>query len=543
MRGASPDEPARSPTFPDAGPRQLDGHPRVSTLSASGQIVIRLWPLLVTFLLMVPTWSFPLSWDQSVYAYIGWGILNGHPPYRDAWAQNAPGNFFAYAAAIRLFGESAPAVAFLHLGEVLAGTGAVMLAARLLLGQRYAAPAGMLFGATAALCVGFWGRGHPEMLMAVAVTLTVVLVTVAHGSPKWAGLAWGAAGALAGVSLMLKPTGAIVAVLAVGGPLAFGRGRVARPQAASMAAFAVGLLGPPALTLLYLWSTGSLEFFIEQVLGYNLHYVSSGYTGSLWVSFIELDGKTVLLTGPAPVLAAIALIKVLRHQLDVPAVRLLLYWAGLTYLAVVLQGFHYDYHQYFSLPAFAVMGAVTVVQWRRFVPTRRRLLYPAAILTALYVGVEAAIFVPRLGTSAASLGATLGLVTQDAYLRRFEGPSNEPRLRRSVSGYLRQMTAPADTIFVVGEGSIYFAALRRAPTRLFQELPLWNTGDAQPLLTALLDDLAAAPPRYIVVHHGPEDFFVREQQAVLDTIQPFMAQRYVPDRSFERFVAYRRRDE
>ncbi|MEK7213971.1 MAG: hypothetical protein AAB289_00025, partial [Chloroflexota bacterium] len=114
--------------------------------------------------------------------------------------------------------------------------------------------------------------------------------------------------------------------------------------------------------------------------------------------------------------------------------------------------------------------------------------------------------------------------------------------RQSVGFYLQRMTSSEEMIFVVGESLIYFEARRRAPTALFQELPFRYASDPQPMAGRLAKDLAVAPPRYIVVHHQPEDFFFREQTALLKAIEPFLSARYIPDRAIERYQLYRLKD-
>ncbi|MEK7216320.1 MAG: hypothetical protein AAB289_12055, partial [Chloroflexota bacterium] len=381
-------------------------------------ILRRAWPLFVVFLLMLATLGYPMSWDQGVYAYVGQGILQGHPPYRDAWAQNAPGNFFAYAAALRLFGATAWSIGMLGLMEVVAGAGAVMLAAHQLLGFRYVAAAGLSFGITMALWGGYWDRAHPESLMAIGVTLVVVAVTTAQRKPRWALPAWAFAGFLTGCCVVLKPTGAVGGVLALGMPLVLTRGRAAPPRAGWLVAFGLGALAPIAAVAAYLNLTGSMEYFREQVLEYNLHYVGAGFGQDLFASITSLTNQTVLLAGPVPVLAAMGARMAWTRQAGDPAVRLLFLWAGLTYLGVAVQSSHYGYHQYFTLPAFSLLAALAIVHWRNFVPRRRSLLYLACLATALYAGFEAAVAGPRLRTFGAGLSESFGVPVEGDFLGR-----------------------------------------------------------------------------------------------------------------------------
>ncbi|MEK7213969.1 MAG: glycosyltransferase family 39 protein [Chloroflexota bacterium] len=478
-----------------------------------------------------------------MYSYIGWGMLHGYPPYRDAWAQNAPGNFFVYAAAFKLLGETADAISLLGLAESLAGTAAVMVAARLLLGARYAALAGALYGLTAALGMDYRDRQEPEALMAVAVTLVVAVLVAAYRASRWVLPAWALAGALAAACTLLKPTGGVAFVLALAVPMIL-KGSLGGPGLPPLGAFGAGALVPVVATVTYLSQTGSLPYFYDQVVAYNLHYAGSHYSIAGVHSWVMLGVQTLLLMGPVPLLAVVGVWVAARRSRNDRSVRLVLVWGGITYLAVAVQGRHFEYHPYFALPAFSLLAAAAVAHLWEVVRSNRGALYATAAATAFFAVVEAVPFGPRLANYGAGIPVALGLADRPGYLDRFRGFSNDPQLRRPVADYLQQVSAPQDRIFAVGEPSIYFEAKRRAPTRLFQELPLWNAGDPKNLLDQISRDLASEPPRYmtLLMHHEPELFFVREQEAMLGVVAPLLAERYVLDRTIERVEIYRLKD-
>ena len=54
-------------------------------------------------LLTVATLSWPLGWDQGIYAWAGDVIVRGGLPYRDAWVMKGPLVFYTFALAQTLF--------------------------------------------------------------------------------------------------------------------------------------------------------------------------------------------------------------------------------------------------------------------------------------------------------------------------------------------------------------------------------------------------------------------------------------------------------
>ncbi len=62
--------------------------------------------LTVAALTLLTTLGFRFGVDQSVFAFLGAGILEGHWPYVDAWESDFPGLMFLQAVEIFLFGKS-----------------------------------------------------------------------------------------------------------------------------------------------------------------------------------------------------------------------------------------------------------------------------------------------------------------------------------------------------------------------------------------------------------------------------------------------------
>ena len=73
----------------------------------------------------------PLERDEGEYAYAGQLMLQGVPPYREAYTMKLPGTYAAYALIMAVFGQSAAGI---HLGLAVVNVASIIL--MFLLGRR-----------------------------------------------------------------------------------------------------------------------------------------------------------------------------------------------------------------------------------------------------------------------------------------------------------------------------------------------------------------------------------------------------------------------
>ena len=89
----------------------------------------RAWVLIALTLLFVAAVRFrlrdmPLERDEGEYAYAGQLVLQGVPPYKEAYNMKLPGTYAAYALIMALFGQSPAGI---HFGILLVNAGAIIL--------------------------------------------------------------------------------------------------------------------------------------------------------------------------------------------------------------------------------------------------------------------------------------------------------------------------------------------------------------------------------------------------------------------------------
>ncbi len=99
------------------------------------------WAVVLLAILFAATVRFrllevPLERDEGEYAYAGQLLLEGIPPYQEAFNMKFPGVYGAYAAIMAVFGQT---IAGIHFGLLLLNAGTIVL--MFLLGRRVFSPA------------------------------------------------------------------------------------------------------------------------------------------------------------------------------------------------------------------------------------------------------------------------------------------------------------------------------------------------------------------------------------------------------------------
>src|SRR5258706_60187 len=113
----------------------------------------------------------PLERDEGEYAYAGQLMLQGIPPYKEAYNMKLPGTYAAYAIIMALFGQSASAI---HFGLALVSAGSVVLV--FLIGRRLLDD---LAGVVAAIVFALLSLSPSVLGLAAHATHFVILFALA----------------------------------------------------------------------------------------------------------------------------------------------------------------------------------------------------------------------------------------------------------------------------------------------------------------------------------------------------------------------------
>lgn len=419
----------------------------------------------------------PLLSDEGEYAYAARVWSQGGLPYRDAFNQKPPMTIAVYRLCAALSSSPAAPRYAAMLAVLLTGFALLLLAPkRWTLPARLSAP--LAYFVLSTMPVGDFGFAANTEVFAAAFTAWAVWAA-SRATWRFALVS----GLLAGAALMTKQT-ALWPVLAAGVFAAWRGGGRWEPKAA--AAFALGASAIPIFWLGYFWARGGLGFFWDCVVAGNMRYAGLADWSSAAEQgrFFAADLAPAFLKGswPAWALAVFGL-----RGLEAK-------WENRGELTAVLW------------LAGALLAAVTGL-----------LLFPHYFLQAAPpLCLAAAYGVERLGrTRAWAALAVLALVPAAAHADFYFGKSREavakdllypsPLLETEwLGGWLRERTAPIDTVWVFGsEPALYVYAGRRAATRHDFVYPLTMFPKSPEPLKVELAALREAKPAYVVYVNQP----------------------------------------
>jgi hypothetical protein len=113
----------------------------------------------------------PLERDEGEYAYAGQLMLQGVPPYKEAYNMKLPGTYAAYAVIMAVFGQTPAGI---HLGLLLVNAASIVLV--FLLGRKLVDEAA---GVVAAVCFALMALSPSVLGLAGHATHFVTLFALA----------------------------------------------------------------------------------------------------------------------------------------------------------------------------------------------------------------------------------------------------------------------------------------------------------------------------------------------------------------------------
>lgn len=455
--------------------------------------------LLVVIVVMVLTalvrWrliDLPLERDEGEYAYAGQLILQGTPPYLQAYNMKFPGVYYAYALSMALFGETPRGI---RLGLILVNAGTILLLfalGRRLLGNLGGAVTAISF---ALLALDRWNLGvfaHATHFVLLPALAGLYVLIRAPDSRRAGWLL--ASGALLGVAVLMKqhaiaflPLGAILVIWE-----AVERRRSDwRAVLSDFAVLATGAAIPAMLLCTVLLGQGVLGKFWFWTFDYARQYVAelpvSAFLPNLWSGLVRVTQATWLfwVAGGAGLIALGVGHWPARVRVWVPGLLVA------SFVAICPGSYFRDHYFILLLPALALLVAVA------FVGTAR--LLALALPDQVARLAAAALFAVVCGIVTIGQGEFLLAMTPRTILRTCYGVSPFTE-SVEVAKYIREHSTRADRIAVLGsEPQIYFYARRSSATGYIYTYPLM---EPQPYAASMQDEMMAqieaARPRYLV---------------------------------------------
>lgn len=434
----------------------------------------------------------PLERDEGEYAYASQLILQGIPPYTQAYNMKMPGTYAAYAVILAIFGQT---VTGIHLGALFINAATILLV--YLLGRKLFDPivgvvAAAVFGfVTLAASMSALSANSEHFVLLPAVAGIVLLLDAVKNRKLWL---LSVSGLLLSLAFIMKQHG-IAFVLFGGVYLLFcelgKRPFVPKTFVLRVSVFVAGLLLPFGITCLILYRAGAFEKFWFWTFQYAWKYVtmmplSTGLT-SLTNNLTSIIVSSIVIW----ILAGLGLIglfvnKKTRHH--GPFVVGFLFFSFLS----TCPGLYFRGHYFILLmPAIAILAGIAI-----------------SCLSNFFGFVRSG---PKLKTAAILFASTILFYTgytQRDYLfladsheavRMVYGLNPFPESIQ-IAKYIKENSTKNDSIAVIGsEPQIYFYADRHAATGYIYTYALMEDHSyALQMQREMIREIEAAPPKFMV---------------------------------------------
>jgi 4-amino-4-deoxy-L-arabinose transferase-like glycosyltransferase len=486
-----------------------------------GAIAVVLLVLAFTTYVRLRVADVPLERDEGEYAYAGQLILQGIPPYSLAYNMKFPGTYYAYAALMAVFGETAWGVHAGLLVVTIATTLLVFLLGRRLAGDFAAAVAACAF---AILAIDRWVMGvfaHATHFVLPFAIGGLLLLTASNPSRHLRRTL--IAGSLLGLAVLMKQQALPFIALGLAW-IAWTDWRstgLGRETARRAAALAIGALIPLAAICVIFAAQGVLGRFWFWTFQYAREYVSEVPLAEAWPSFQMGWRDITRQTWPIWWLAGLGILTLWfgRWPGDL---RARVTFFVLASVLAILPGFFFRQHYFILLlPAAATCAGLAAAALDRGLSTgisRRAARLVTATIVATVLG--AYVFAER--------EYLFSMPVRD--LSRSVYGANPFVEAPDIARYIESRTSPDDRIAVFGsEPEIYFYSRRKSATGYIYTYALM---EPQPYASRMQDEMIreieAAAPRYVVAVLIGTSWLARpsSDQRILSWFQRYMTSCY-----------------
>jgi len=451
----------------------------------------------------------PLERDEGEYAYLGQLILEGTAPYAIAGNHKFPGSYLAYAAIMKLFGETTSGI---HTGMLV-----ISLASTLLifgLGRRLwgncAGVAASAAWVVLSISAGVFGNaGH--LAHFVVLTMLAGALLLWRGTERGNGWNVAASGLFFGISIVFRQTSVVFVLFGLAW-LWSTRNKTWRLGAIYLA----GSLIPLLAVAIWLWVAGvfyqfwSWTFTQAAAYGSELSLVE-GEEQFLRATPLVIGWNVLIWLG-----AALGMVATFRTKIREGWFVIGLFLSGFIALT---PGFYFREHYYLQiLPSVALLfGAALAKGWQLSVPWRLMAVSAAVVAALLPTIAERSYFLESSATALA---------------RHIYGGNPFPEAVE-VARYIEAHSDSKDEIGVLGsEPEIFFYAHRHSATSLIYTYPLMeHQPHAHEMQERMATELERKSPKFIVFVNAPTSWGERadSDMFIFEWASRFLAREYQLD--------------
>ncbi len=461
----------------------------------------------------------PLERDEGEYAYAGQLILQGIPPYKLAYNMKFPGTYAGYAVIMSIFGQT---VTGIHLGLLLVNAATVVLIfflGRQLISSTLGLAAAMSYAvlSVSPSVLGFAGHATHFVLLPV-LGGTLLLYSSRDGQALGRLFA---SGLLFGIGLLMKQPAVFFALF--GAIYLVSSNLHRRAQAKNNLAvcltFTAGVILPLGITCLVLWRIGLFDRFWFWTIDYARQYGSQVPFSQVPQIFFYSAREVIAAGWPIWMLAGIGLVAGLWEPRTRGTAIFLLGFFFFSALALC-PGFYFRLHYFvLVLPAVSLLAGLAVSRLSGLVADRSIVLR----------------FIPILIFGAAVAWLIVGekkffFETPPVDASRIIYPESPFAESVRIAEYLREHTAPSDTIAVLGsEPQIYFYSNRHSATGYIYTYGLMEAQKyAGQMQQEMIREIERAHPKFLIFVVMPDSWLQRpdSERIIFTWANEYTAQNY-----------------
>ncbi|MCX6122462.1 MAG: glycosyltransferase family 39 protein [Ignavibacteriales bacterium] len=448
--------------------------------------------VLSTIILRMRLLDVPLERDEGEYAYIGQLILDGTPPYSEAYNMKFPGIYFFYAGILWLFGETHTAIHFCLLIVNVLSIILLYIFARTAYDDWVAAAAA---GAFALLSMsyhvqGFWANAEHFILPFIIGANLLLLVGLRKNRIDY--ILFGAL--LFGCAALVKQHGAFFGLLGFAALLISlwqNKALDKNQYWKYLVVYFSGVIIPLLLCFFYLAYAGVFHNFYLWTFAYAKEYTSlvptTYITYYFFSSFLPLWQHTTLIW----IIAGIGLIALFIYVPDKQSYLIVMGMIIASIIALSV-GFYFRPHYFILiLPAVALLFGIGV----RFI---FRVFSPASSFIIRYFPPIFIVTIAILGTLAAHWDVLVQFSPAQVTTTRY---GQNPFLYSSMIGELiKEKTSKDDRIAIIGsEPQFLFYSQRRSVTSFIYTYALVEDQPfAEQFRSEMIRQVESATPKLLI---------------------------------------------
>jgi len=454
----------------------------------------------------------PLERDEGEYAYMGQLILDGIPPYSQAYNMKLPGIYFLYALVMFVFGQTGTGI---HLGLLFLNVASIVLMyfiGRSLVNEWVGASASAAFAmlSLSNRVQSLWANAEHFVL---PFALAGFLALLYYKKKERLSLLI-LSGALFGIATLVKQHGGFLGISGFVFLIAIISKRAernARSAVRDLVWFVVAGILPLVLCMFYVYTSGVFDRFWFWAFTYARAYLTQIQPAGATFSFLSNFYPLFKATSPIWILAGLGCAAVLlsgplkTHR-----------WFCLSLLvggfAAISPGYFFRPHYFvLILPSVALLFGLGVEFLRQ---TFQRLEGKVLRLAIPFVTALIAVISPIASHADVFFQSSTFFVTRATYGGH---PLSEAR---TISQFLEAWSSPEDRIGIVGsEPEMFFYSKRRSATGyLYHYSVIEPQPYARQMMKEMTGEIESAAPRFLL-YVQVEPIWYKVPESVRELVQ------------------------